>query len=236
MLGMGPNSQNPNDGNEYHPVASGPSEGSGGGTKAQVTLTASEMNTLLNPITASFIDTSESVSGQVCTLGSQITSLSGCIQNTAYSIYTGRWNLNYGLSTNATFSISNGSSANTIKVNIGLTYQDQSQNTQVVSVSLSPTAVSVQTESKNGGTYKVYQINLPNIVSLNGESLSNVVATLMYSQTSGSAFSNTASAGSTLTFNRSHVETTSTDWSTTPISAGAQVIIANTVSYTMNLQ
>jgi hypothetical protein len=83
----------------------------------------------------------------------------------------------------------------------------------------------------------MYVIKLPNVSALNGESLSNVVATVIYQESSTGSNTSTLYSDSALTFTRTNAQTVaSSDWTTgTNRSPAATdlVLIANSISYSM---
>ena len=212
-----------------------PTAATNNGTAGAV-LSATEIAQLTGTtIKATITESTQTVNGQVCTYsGSAPTN---CVANNGFSVYTDRWNETYGLSTEATFSIiANGASG--VKVNVGLQVQSLSQSMQTLSSSVSPTEVTTTTEVKNGVTYKVYDLKLPNLTGLNGEKLTNVTATLAYSESTTAGATATLGSDSVLTFTRSQVQTTETPWDLTTNRAPAAndpVVIANTMSYTVTL-
>jgi hypothetical protein len=183
-------------------------------------------------------ESTENVSGQLCTLGSDGSSLTGCVANNSYSINTDRWNETYGLSSNATFSISGLAGASNVSVNVVLSLQNLSQAYQSLSSTVSPTSVTITSETKNGVTYKVYELKLPDLNGLNSEKLTGVTATLVYAESTNGT--GAMSTDSTLTFTRSNVQTTGTNWDLTAVNrapaANTQVIIASSIPYTMSLE
>jgi hypothetical protein len=207
-------------------------------TASSVSLSAADLVSLTAPMKGAFPDTQEpNISGELCPYGTVSAAPSNCTTAVNQSIYTARWSPTYGLSSTASFSIASGTSASQVKVNIGFNYQDTFGNTQTVSASVASSSISVQTEVKNGNQYKMYVIKLPNVSALNGESLSNVVATVIYQESSTGSNTSTLYSDSALTFTRTNAQTVaSSDWTTgTNRSPAATdlVLIANSISYSM---
>jgi hypothetical protein len=204
-----------------------------------VNLAASDITQLTGTSMKGVIsESTENVSGQVCTLGADGSSLTGCVANNSYSINTDRWNETFGLSSAATFSISALSGTSNVTVNVALSVQNLSQTYQSLSSTVSPTSVTITSEVKNGVTYKVYELKLPDLNGLNSEKLTGVTATLVYAESTNGT--GAMSTDSTLTFTRSNVQTTGTNWDVTTVNrapaANAQVIVASSIGYTMSLE
>jgi hypothetical protein len=202
-------------------------------------LSASDLALLITPIKASFPDQSENVAGLVCTLGNAPGTVQDCIRNNQYSIHTNRWGISYGLQNDASFVVRSTSGSSQVTVAIDFKLQDLSQNLKDMSFQARPTEVSIHTEARNGKTYKVYEMKMPDL-SAYGDNLTSVLATLVYEQPTTAGGTAVMTSDSTLTFVRSHFQTTSTIWDPSGTNrapaANEQLIIADSVSYSMNLQ
>ncbi len=195
------------------------------------TLSSSDMTLLNIGMKGLFSDQTVSVSGNQCQYANGATS--GCTPVNSTSVHTNRWDVTSGLVSNAGFSVK-ATSTSQVDVTLNLSIQDDALATQSFSSTVTASQITVHTETRNGKSFRVIELALPNMVVRGKDTLSTVEATLVFDTTT-----NALASDSQLTFARSEVTTVSLPWDAspnrTPASSSDTVIDASQITYSMEI-
>ena len=222
-----------------NPNSNGSSTGGGSTPVAPVTsstvhtLTSNDMTLINMALKGVFSDSTESVSGSQCQMTNG--TASGCTPVNSVAVHTNRWDSTDGLMSNAGFTVK-ATSNSQVQVTLSLQIQDDNLATQAYSSTVTATQISAHTESRNGKSFRVIELNLPNMTLRNGkDSLTSMDVVLAYDTTT-----NSVASDSSLTFSRSKVTTVTLPWDSspnrTPASANETVIDANQITYSMEIE
>ncbi len=186
----------------------------------------SDIAALIIPMKANFVDEMSSASGLLCQIGG-----SNCSHVNHAPVHTLRWGMAEGIKKEVTFMIKSlgGSS---LEFNFDIKVQNSSSVIESISLSAHPTEVNVHQEIANNKIYRVFDFKFSDL-TVSGNIIKNVQATMMYEVTTSGLV---LSPESTLSFNRSHVQTLVTAWDPTVPSQSGVFLIADELSFSMNIE
>jgi hypothetical protein len=224
--------------------SSGPTLTSGGGggsttydpNSATGSLNISDVVALTSPIKAVFDEKTNLANGLLCALGDN-GQATNCEHRNHVPVDSLRWGMTQGLESNVSFAVKS-SGVTSVEFDFNFKIQNSALAFENVSLTARPTEVLVHNESRDSKNYRIIEFKLPDLtVSVSGESLKQVQATMVYEVTSTGLV---LSSGSGLNFSRSKVQVLTSKWDPTdPGRNPAQnevFLIADDLSFSMNIE